>query len=132
MTRARTTAGRRAARRTRRTWGTWEEFVDAIRGDAPDNINLATAFKSHPARHSELNVIDPLDGQVRYTVQASRGRSSRATTWSRFTMPSELAQLELHERLDAILKRLDAIEATLERLLPPEPAPAPEDSAPNA
>ena len=47
-------------------------------------------------------------------------------------MPSELAQLELHERLDAILKRLDAIEAMLERLLPPEPAPAPEDSAPNA
>ena len=47
-------------------------------------------------------------------------------------MPSELAQLELHERLDAIIKRLDAIEALLERLLPPGPAPAPEDSAPNA
>ena len=51
------------------TWGTWQEFVDAVRGDAPDNIDLATAFKRHPARHSDLDVLDPLDGQVRYTVR---------------------------------------------------------------
>ena len=44
-------------------------------------------------------------------------------------MPSELAQLELHERLDAILKRLDAIEKILERLEPPVAPGTPQEKA---
>ena len=33
-------------------------------------------------------------------------------------MPGELAELQLHEKLDAILARLDAIEAKLEKIVP--------------
>ena len=50
-------------------WATWQEFEDVIRGDAPDNLDLATAFKRHPAHHYDLDVLDPLAGEVRYTVR---------------------------------------------------------------
>ena len=51
------------------TWPTWQDFVDVIRGDAADNIDLARNFERHPAHHYDLSVLDPLDGRVRYTVR---------------------------------------------------------------
>ena len=51
------------------TWDTWQDFVDVIRGDAADNIDLAENFQRHPAHHYDLSVLDPLDGRVRYTVR---------------------------------------------------------------
>ena len=50
-------------------WNSWQDFCDVVRGEAPDNIELATAFQHHPARHYELDVLLPLDGKVRYKVR---------------------------------------------------------------
>ena len=51
------------------TWATWQDFVDVIKGDAADNIDLARNFQVHPAHHYDLSVLDPLNGQVHYTVR---------------------------------------------------------------
>ena len=50
-------------------WNTWQDFVDVIKGEAPDNIDLAENFHKHPAHHYDLSVLDPLDGEVKYTVR---------------------------------------------------------------
>ena len=51
------------------TWETWQDFVDVIKGEAPDNIDLAENFKRHPAHHYDLSVLDPLDGEVRFKIR---------------------------------------------------------------
>ena len=50
-------------------WSIWQDFVDVIKGEAPDNIDLATNFKRHPAHHYDLSVLDPLNGEVRYKIR---------------------------------------------------------------
>ena len=50
-------------------WQTWQDFVDALKGEAADNIDLAEDFRRHPVHHYDLNVLNPLDGRVHYTVR---------------------------------------------------------------
>ena len=50
-------------------WDTWQDFKDVIRGEAPDNIDLAHEFRQHPAHHYDLDVLFPLSGEVRYKVK---------------------------------------------------------------
>ena len=50
-------------------WETWQDFADVIRGEAPDNYDLADSFRRHPARHYDLDVLDPLNSEVRYKVK---------------------------------------------------------------
>ena len=49
-------------------WNSWQDYVDAVRGDAPLNIDLARSFQNHPAAHADLGGIDPLEAEVRYKV----------------------------------------------------------------
>ena len=51
------------------SWQTWQDFCDALKGEAADNIDLARSFREHPAHHYNLSVLNPLEGQVRYTVR---------------------------------------------------------------
>ena len=51
------------------SWATWQEFEDVIKGDAADNIDLAGSFKRHRPPHYDLAVLDPLDGQVKFSVK---------------------------------------------------------------
>ena len=50
-------------------WQTWQDFVDAYKREAADNIDLAESFRFHPPHHYDLSVLNPLDGRVRYTVK---------------------------------------------------------------
>ena len=49
-------------------WGSWQDFVDVVTRNAPDNWSLSKSFREHPAKHSQLQVLDPLDADVAYTV----------------------------------------------------------------
>ena len=51
------------------TWSSWQDFVDVIKGEAADNIDLSENFQKHPAHHYDLSVLDPLDGEVRYKIK---------------------------------------------------------------
>ena len=51
------------------SWNSWQDFCDVIKGEAADNLDLSENFKRHPAHHYDLSVLDPLEGEVRYTVQ---------------------------------------------------------------
>ena len=50
-------------------WDSWQDFVDAVQGDAPDNICLAESFKHHRVPHRYRDVLDELAGEVRYKVR---------------------------------------------------------------
>ena len=50
-------------------WDTWQDFEDAVRGVAPDNVDLAYSFRRRPAHHYDLDVLLPLSGEVRYKVR---------------------------------------------------------------
>ena len=50
-------------------WETWQDFCDVIKGEAPDNYDLADSFQRHPAHHYDLSVLDPLNSEVRYKVR---------------------------------------------------------------
>ena len=64
-------------------WSGWQQFVDVIRGDAPDNYDLARSFKEKPVAHADLSVLDTLEADVRYTV-SFEGRSVRSYTVEAF------------------------------------------------
>ena len=50
-------------------WDTWPDFSDVVRGEAPDNWDLAPSFKSRPANHADLWALDDLDTEVRYQAK---------------------------------------------------------------
>ena len=50
-------------------WDSWSDFEDVIRGDSPNNIDLATSFQRHPGPRYYQDVLDPLNGKVRYKVR---------------------------------------------------------------
>lgn len=55
---------------------TWEQFLDVIRGRAPDNWPLARSFKQHGPWHADLWALNPLDSEVRFQVKFT-GRQVR-------------------------------------------------------
>ena len=61
----------------------WQQFVDVVKGVAPDNINLAQSFKEHPVDHADLWALDALDAEVKYTVKYE-GRVLRSYTVEAF------------------------------------------------
>ena len=51
------------------SWESWQNFIDVIRGIAPDNWDLATSFKGKPAYSEDFWVLNPLSADVRYVVK---------------------------------------------------------------
>lgn len=64
-------------------WDSFEDFSDVVRGEAPDNWDLAPSFKEHAARHADLWALDPLVASVRYKV-TFEGRVLRAYSVEQF------------------------------------------------
>ena len=58
-------------------WDSWQQFVDVVKREAPDNWGLAKSFKEHHAYHADLWALDPLDAEVRYVVKFT-GRVMRS------------------------------------------------------
>ena len=61
------------------SWDSWQDFVDVISGNSPDNWDLAESFKEKSAYRSDLWVLKPLSANVRYVVKFE-GRVSRSYT----------------------------------------------------
>ena len=64
-------------------WKSWEDFVECVKGDAPDNRDFATSLREHPPWHTDLWALNPLDAAVCYTV-TWEGRMMRTYTVDQF------------------------------------------------
>ena len=51
------------------TWDSWEEFLDVVNGDAPDNAPMADAFKEHPIQRADRWALAEIDSPLRYKVK---------------------------------------------------------------
>ena len=50
-------------------WDSWGQFVDVVKGDAPDNWPWATKFKEHPPNHGDLWALADINSPLRYVVK---------------------------------------------------------------
>lgn len=50
-------------------WGSWQEFVDVVTRNAPDNASLSESFQGHPAYHADLWALDPMDAAMAYEIK---------------------------------------------------------------
>ena len=57
-------------------WSSWDDFVQCVNGDAPDNWDFATSLRQHPAWHADRWALNTIDATVAYTV-TFQGRVSR-------------------------------------------------------
>ena len=64
-------------------WPSWADFVDCVRGDAPDNWAFATSMRDRPPWHSDLWALNSIEANVAYTVTFS-GRNQRTYTIKEF------------------------------------------------
>ena len=64
-------------------WDSWQDFCDAVRGEAPDNIALARSFKDRHPWHADLWALDELNVEVKYRV-TFEGRIMRTYTVEEF------------------------------------------------
>ena len=64
-------------------WDSWQQFVDVVKGEAPDNWSLAKSFRERHAYHADLWALDPLDSEVKYVVKFT-GRVMRSYTVEEF------------------------------------------------
>ena len=49
-------------------WSSWEDFVQCVDGQAPDNWDFATSLREHPPWHADRWALNPIDGAVAYEV----------------------------------------------------------------
>ena len=49
-------------------WSSWDDFVQCVDGDAPDNWDFATSLREHPPWHADLWALDPINAAVAYVV----------------------------------------------------------------
>ena len=64
-------------------WGSWDNFVACVKGDAPDNWDFATSLREHPPWHADLWALNTINAAVAYTVTFV-GRSQRTYTVGAF------------------------------------------------
>ena len=50
-------------------WDSWAQFVDVVKGEAPDNWPWATKFKEHPPNHGDLWALADINSPLRYVVK---------------------------------------------------------------
>ena len=61
------------------TYDSWQQFLDVINGDSPDNWPLADQFRQHPVQRADRWALRQLNTDVRYKVKFE-GKIKRTST----------------------------------------------------
>ena len=64
-------------------WGSWQDFAECVKGDAPDNWAFAAQLREHPPWQSDLWALNAVDAHVSYVVSFT-GRTTRTYTVDAF------------------------------------------------
>ena len=64
-------------------WSSWDNFVQCVDGQAPDNWDFATSLREHPPWQADRWALNPIDGAVAYVV-SWEGRVVRTYTVEAF------------------------------------------------
>ena len=64
-------------------WGSWQDFVECVKGDAPDNWDFATSLREHPPWQADLWALNTINAAVAYVVTFN-GRVDRTYTVNKF------------------------------------------------
>ena len=64
-------------------WSSWDDFVQCVDGQAPDNWDFATSLREHPPWQADRWALNPIDGAVAYVV-SWEGRVVRTYTVETF------------------------------------------------